>query len=133
VGDAVSDLLVVEAILHSKGWDAVEWESMYSDLPNRQLKVSVANRNNITTTDAERKCVSPEGLQDQIDSIVVKYPNGRSFVRYVIGFRKIKVVSRLANMTDYVYSLNLLCAGPPGLKMSSGFTPNPTPSRMRMI
>ena len=35
----------------------------------------------ITTTDAERKCVTPEGLQDEIDKIVAKYPKGRSFVR----------------------------------------------------
>lgn len=39
------------------------------------------DRNVITTTDAERKCVSPEGLQARIDDLVAKYPRGRSFVR----------------------------------------------------
>lgn len=41
----------------------------------------IQDRNVITTTDAERKCVTPEGLQNEIDSIVSKYPKGRSFVR----------------------------------------------------
>lgn len=35
----------------------------------------------ITTTNAERSVVTPEGLQAQIDTIVAKYPRGRSFVR----------------------------------------------------
>jgi len=81
VGDAISDMLAVEAILHSKGWSIKEWDDLYQDLPNRLLKVAVADRNLVTTTDAERRCVTPEGLQERIDSIVSKYKNGRSFVR----------------------------------------------------
>jgi phosphoacetylglucosamine mutase len=53
----------------------------FQDLPNRQLKVLVADRNVIETADAERKCVKPEGLQQQIDQVVLKFPDGRSFVR----------------------------------------------------
>lgn len=41
VGDAISDLLLVEAVLHAKGWDAPQWDAQYTDLPNRQLKVRV--------------------------------------------------------------------------------------------
>lgn len=41
VGDAISDMLLVETILHAKGWDLKTWESSYVDLPNRQLKVVV--------------------------------------------------------------------------------------------
>ena len=41
VGDAISDLLVVETILQAKGWSIQDWEAQYSDLPNRQLKVLV--------------------------------------------------------------------------------------------
>ena len=33
------------------------------------------------TTDAERVCLTPQGLQDEINSIVAKYEKGRSFVR----------------------------------------------------
>ena len=81
VGDALSDLLLVETILHALGWDVATWNASYTDLPNRQMKVSVADRNVIQTADAERRCVRPESLQDQIDSIVQQFKNGRSFVR----------------------------------------------------
>ncbi|KAL7296638.1 hypothetical protein TKK_0010057 [Trichogramma kaykai] len=81
VGDAISDMLLIELILRSKKWDIIAWEKSYIDLPNKQVKITVKDRSNIVTTDAERKCVKPEGLQDQIDKIVEKYKKGRSFVR----------------------------------------------------
>jgi len=81
VGDALSDMLMVEAILHARGWDVQDWSQAYQDLPNRQIKVRVADRNVIETTDAERVCVKPVGLQDAINSIVAKFKDGRSFVR----------------------------------------------------
>jgi hypothetical protein len=37
----------------------------------------VENRYAITTTDAERRCVTPEGLQGAIDVCVARYPKGR--------------------------------------------------------
>ncbi|XP_046421904.1 phosphoacetylglucosamine mutase [Neodiprion fabricii] len=81
VGDALSDVLIVETILHSKGWSLADWEKSYTDLPNKQLKVKVRDRNVISTVDAERKCVTPAGLQERIDTLVATYPRGRSFVR----------------------------------------------------
>lgn len=41
VGDAISDMLLVETILHARGWDIAQWESCYTDLPNKLLKVTV--------------------------------------------------------------------------------------------
>lgn len=82
VGDALSDMLLVETILHAKGWDIIEWERSYNDLPNKQLKVRVKDRNVITTTNAERHCLTPVDLQEEIEKIVSKYSRGRSFVRY---------------------------------------------------
>ena len=64
-----------------RSWNITEWFEAYVDLPNRQLKVQVADRNVIVTTDAERKCLEPAGLQNAIDEIVLKFPKGRSFVR----------------------------------------------------
>lgn len=81
VGDAISDMFLVEIILQRNGWDVKDWFALYKDLPNLQKKIKVADRSVITTTDAERRCVTPAGLQDQIDRVVAKYPNGRSFVR----------------------------------------------------
>ncbi|XP_042900184.1 phosphoacetylglucosamine mutase isoform X2 [Parasteatoda tepidariorum] len=81
VGDAISDLLLVEVILHDFDWSVEDWDKMYTDLPNRQLKVKVPDRNAIETTDAERRCVKPEGLQKAIESVVSSYNNARSFIR----------------------------------------------------
>ncbi|KAK2113989.1 Phosphoglucomutase-3 [Saguinus oedipus] len=40
-GDAISDMLVIEAILALKGLTVQQWDALYTDLPNRQLKVQV--------------------------------------------------------------------------------------------
>jgi phosphoacetylglucosamine mutase len=51
------------------------------------LKVLVKDRTAITTTDAERRCVTPAGLQEAIDALVAQAPAGspvgarRAFVR----------------------------------------------------
>ncbi|XP_071089934.1 phosphoacetylglucosamine mutase-like [Haliotis cracherodii] len=81
VGDAISDMLVVEAILFARGWSIEDWDKCYTDLPNRQLKVKVSDRTAITTADAERKVVTPAGLQGEVDKLVAGYTKGRSFVR----------------------------------------------------
>ena len=81
VGDAFSDLLAVEAILADKHWSLEDWNNCYFDLPSRQLKVKVQDRTAITTEDAERKCVTPDGLQAKIENIYEKVNSGRSFVR----------------------------------------------------
>ena len=39
MGDAISDLLLVETILHAKGWSCDDWAKSYKDLPNRLMKV----------------------------------------------------------------------------------------------
>ena len=80
VGDAISGLLFVECVL-SAGLMLDEWVDLYPDLACCQLKADVPDKNAITTCDAERKCVSPDGLQQAIDAIVGSYPKGRAFVR----------------------------------------------------
>uniref|UniRef100_A0A087XW64 Phosphoacetylglucosamine mutase n=1 Tax=Poecilia formosa TaxID=48698 RepID=A0A087XW64_POEFO len=81
VGDAISDMLLIEAILAIKGMTVQQWDAIYSDLPNRQLKVKVSDRRVIDTTDSERRAVTPAGLQEAIDDLVKKYEKARSFVR----------------------------------------------------
>ncbi|GKD51665.1 hypothetical protein Tco_1280641, partial [Tanacetum coccineum] len=39
VGDALSGLVLVEAILQHMGWPVDKWNELYHDLPSRQLKV----------------------------------------------------------------------------------------------
>ena len=81
VGDATSDMLVVETILYEKGWSLADWAAAYTDLPNRQRKVTIKDRTVIKTTDSERKTTAPEGLQEEIDNLVAAYKSARSFVR----------------------------------------------------
>jgi phosphoacetylglucosamine mutase len=81
VGDALSDMLLVEVVLAHKSWSPQEWVSTYTDLPNRLLKVVVNDRNIFEATDAERRLVKPEGVQAQIDKEVQKVRQGRSFAR----------------------------------------------------
>eukprot|EP00043_Microstomoeca_roanoka_P015425 m.154637 g.154637 ORF g.154637 m.154637 type:complete len:537 (+) comp16258_c3_seq2:146-1756(+) len=81
VGDAISDMLMVEAILLIRKMTLEDWASSYDDLPNRQLKVKIADRSVVKTTNAERQCTAPAGLQEAIDQLVSGYSQGRSFVR----------------------------------------------------
>lgn len=81
VGDALSDMLLVEVVLAHKSYTGIEWDSLYTDLPNRLVKVVVNDRNSFVTTDAERRLVSPAILQQRIDELVLKYDGGRTFVR----------------------------------------------------
>jgi len=81
VGDAISDMLLVEVILAHKKWGCEQWLSTYSDLPNRLVRVEVADRSIFKAVDAERKLESPKGIQEEIDHLVGKYKAGRSFAR----------------------------------------------------
>ncbi|KAH7883541.1 phosphoacetylglucosamine mutase [Phlebopus sp. FC_14] len=81
VGDALSDMLLVEVILSHQSYGAEEWDALYSDLPNRLVKVVVKDRGAFKTADQERRLVSPPGLQPKIDELVREYEGGRSFVR----------------------------------------------------
>nr|GME20357.1 phosphoacetylglucosamine mutase [Ipomoea batatas] len=81
VGDALSGLLLVEAILNHMGWSVYKWNELYNDLPSRQLKVKVVDRTTITTSNAETVVVTPTGIQEAINIETEKYPRGRCFVR----------------------------------------------------
>ncbi|PTB78046.1 hypothetical protein M440DRAFT_1399225 [Trichoderma longibrachiatum ATCC 18648] len=81
VGDAISDMLMVEVILAHKAWSLQDWATTYTDLPNRLVRVEVANKDIFETTDAERRLSHPPGAQDEIDQCVRKYTTARSFAR----------------------------------------------------
>eukprot|EP00897_Mesotaenium_endlicherianum_P002918 jgi/Mesen1/2654/ME000167S01806 len=81
VGDALSGVLLVEAVLRHYAWSVRDWDRLYADLPSRQLKVRVADRTKIETTDAETRVVAPAGLQDAIAAAAAEHERGRAFVR----------------------------------------------------
>lgn len=78
VGDAISDLLLVLVMLQTRSVE--QWDQLYSDLPNQLWKVQVDRREAFTTTDADRRLVTPSGLQARIDQAMAKV-KGRAFVR----------------------------------------------------
>lgn len=81
VGDAMSDMLFAEVVLAQKGWTPNDWENTYIDMPNRLVRVEVAERGIFKTTDAERKLVEPRGIQDEIDKLSRMVIKGRAFAR----------------------------------------------------
>ena len=81
VGDALSDMLLVETVLLHRQWTPAQWDRAYTDYPNRLVKVLVQDRHAFETTDAERRLVKPEGLQKEIEALCGAVEGGRSFVR----------------------------------------------------
>jgi len=55
-----------------------KWTELYYDTPSHLLKVSARNPGLIQTSDAERKCASPAGLQSRIDDIVASFNKKQS-------------------------------------------------------
>ncbi|CAB9497693.1 Phosphoacetylglucosamine mutase [Seminavis robusta] len=80
VGDAVSDLLLVDAILHIKGWDLKAWNQLYSDMPSRMSKLKVTDRNVVKTNENDTICLAPENVQEELNAAMKEW-NGRCFVR----------------------------------------------------
>jgi len=68
VGDAMSDMMLVDAILFLRGWDLSTWAKLYPDMPSKQAKVKVADRAVICTNDNETAAISPEALQTALQS-----------------------------------------------------------------
>ena len=68
VGDAMSDMLLVDAILFLKGWDLRTWAKLYDDMPSKQAKVKVADRTVIATNDNETAAIAPASLQTALQS-----------------------------------------------------------------
>lgn len=102
VGDALSDMLLVEVILAQKDYSVEEWLATYTDMPNKLIKVLVTDKNIYTTVPgtAERKLLTPQGAQERIDSIVEQYRDGRSFVRASGTENAVRVYGEAAEAFD---------------------------------
>ena len=68
VGDALCDLLLVDAILFLRGWTLETWNSIYIDKPSRQCKVRVKDRSVVGTNENETKAIRPPSLQAALDA-----------------------------------------------------------------
>lgn len=81
VGDALSGVLLVEAMLLYNGWSIHKWNELYHDLPSRQLKVKVVDRTAVVTGNAETVVLQPAGIQEAINVETAKFRQGRCFIR----------------------------------------------------
>jgi len=85
VGDAMSGILLVEAIIRRTR--AKSYAHVYEDLASKQTKAKVPDRALVKTTNAERECSQPAGLQDAINAACAAArtsfndPHVRAFVR----------------------------------------------------
>lgn len=112
VGDALSDMLLVETVLAHKPYDCAQWLQAYTDLPNCLAKVKVEDRNKFKTVEgtAERRLHRPKGLQDEIDRVVAKYKYGRSFVRASGTEDAVRVYAEANSRTEAEELANAVCA-----------------------
>lgn len=81
VGDALSDMLAVHAVLSLEGLTFAQWGALYQDLPSTMTKVMVKDRSLIKTTADEQHVTSPPELQPLVDAAVATVAGSRSFVR----------------------------------------------------
>ena len=110
VGDAISDLLLVDAILFLKGWSIQDWDGLYDDMPSRQCKVKVQDRSVIKTNNTETKAVAPSNLQPSLDAAmraldnatrgVAAAPSSRCFVRPSGTENAVRVYAEASTQAD---------------------------------
>lgn len=41
VGDALSDMLAIETVLHVKGWSIYDWNKLYDPVPYKMTRVTI--------------------------------------------------------------------------------------------
>jgi phosphoacetylglucosamine mutase len=109
VGDALSDLLMVEAILMMKQMSFEIWDSAYTDLPSKQEKVKVADRNIFVPINADTELAEPADLQGKINAVVKKFNKGRSFVRPSGTEDVVRVYAEAATTEETAKLSSIIC------------------------
>ena len=61
--------------------DLCSWNNIYTDLPSKQLKVSVTNKSIVTCSDDETFVLTPRELQEELNRLMLGVPLGRCFIR----------------------------------------------------
>lgn len=103
VGDALSDLFLVDAILRLKGWSAQRWNSLYNDLPSRQYKIKVKDRSVVQTNENETRSIAPTDLQPALDAVMASLPASaapRTFARPSGTENVVRIYAEAATQMD---------------------------------
>lgn len=77
----MSGLLLALGILKVLGMTFEDWCDTYTDLPSKQIKIPVSDKNLIRCSDNEMRVEEPVDLQVALESAMKKVPQGRCFVR----------------------------------------------------
>jgi phosphoacetylglucosamine mutase len=78
-GDALGNMLFVEVILQLQHtFD--DWIKIYTDKPCKQLKLYI-DKSGFEMSHFGTRCIKPVGLQDNLDTMVMKYSGSRAFLR----------------------------------------------------
>jgi phosphoacetylglucosamine mutase len=59
----------------------VAWSALYTDLPSKQVKVPIPNKNLIICSEDETMVVSPTIIQEELNVCMQRIPQGRAFIR----------------------------------------------------
>ena len=81
VGDAIANLLLIEAILRDKSFSIDDFSGIYRDNPSQMFKAVVSDRTKFKVIKDESRLTQPSGLQDFIDQASKQIDGGRAFVR----------------------------------------------------
>lgn len=81
VGDAICNLLMIEAVLMDLGYSMAQFDRLYVENPSRMWKIKVPDRSIFKTVWDETRLVDPLWLQEFIDKVNASVPEGHSFVR----------------------------------------------------
>jgi phosphoacetylglucosamine mutase len=71
VGDAVTNLLIVDLALRHFKWTLADLAKLYQDACARTSKIKVKSRQAVSTTPLEDKVLTPSSLQSSIDSAIL--------------------------------------------------------------
>jgi phosphoacetylglucosamine mutase len=80
--------------------DTLAWVNIYSDLPSKQLKIPVSDKNLIQCSEDEMKVVSPSALQDDLEKEFIKVESGRCFVRPSGTEDVVRIYAEAASASD---------------------------------
>lgn len=81
VGDAMANLLVMEAILYDLDMSIEQFSDFVVENPSKNYRAKVENRLKFKTIENETRLTEPMALQDAIDQAVSEVEEGKAFVR----------------------------------------------------
>lgn len=79
--DAISNLLMIEAVMRDRDYNVTMLSNLYKDNPSNLFKATVTDKRKFVTSWDETKITEPKRLQDIIEVFTNDIPEGRAFIR----------------------------------------------------